>query len=132
RAQRIRQLEAELEYLQSELRVAESQLLRKEGLLAKGYIALSDLELARLSVERARANEASHREELSLQREGAHPEEIKEAEQQVEAARLAWRASRGLAQQVTQRRAELAGAEAEVVKQQRELQNARADRKSVV
>src|SRR5262249_12684926 len=123
--------EAELEYARAERKVAETQLQRKEALLTKGYIATADVELARLTVERARANETGHEEELSLLREGSHPEGVKQAQQQVEVARLAERGGRGLTQQVAQRRAELTAAEAEVVKQRRELQSARADRLAV-
>src|SRR4051794_29969640 len=77
REQRIRQLVALLEVADAEQRTAEQQLKRQRRLYAQGYISRAELELSELGVERARANQVTHAEELRLAREGAHPEAIK-------------------------------------------------------
>jgi HlyD family secretion protein len=131
RIQRIRQLEAEVQFKQAESGVAQTAYFRQKKLYGQGYVSAQELELARLSVQRARASELQAQEELRLQREGAHPEEIKEAEQQVEAARQAVRTAEGLGTQVQERQEELAAAEAEVRRAAEALRAAKADRVSI-
>ena len=60
-------------------------------------------------------------------KEGAHPEAIKEAEEQVEVARQALRAADALQEQLSQRRAELAAAEAEVTRVKQKLEAVQKD-----
>jgi RND family efflux transporter MFP subunit len=128
REQRIRQLEAELDVKLAELTTAQTQMRRDQALYAQGYLAKSVLELGALSVRRARASHLQTAEELKLQREGAHPEAIAEAEGQSEAARQALRGADAFGQQVSQREADLVAAEAEVVKARGNLEVGRANR----
>lgn len=131
RPQRIRQLEASLEVAHAEAKVALVQLQRTRSLFGQGYVSKRDVETAELTLRRARASELQHEEEVRLQSEGAHPEAIAEAEQQAEAARQALRNAGGLKLQVAQRRAELAGADADVAKAAQNLSHARTNRLAV-
>lgn len=132
RAQRIRQLEAGLQVARAELANAKTLLKRSRDLYAKGYVSRADLDSSILTVQRAEANETAHEEELTLQKEGQHPEAIAEAEQQAEMARQALRAAQALANQVIERKADLAAAEAEAARAARNLENARSNRLAVV
>jgi HlyD family secretion protein len=102
------------------------QELRQRGLESEASV-----ETARLTAQRARAAEGQRLEDLRLAHEGAHPEAIKEGEEQVEAARQSLAAAEGLAQQVSERKAELAAAEAEVTKARQNLDRARASRLAI-
>lgn len=131
RVQRLKQIEAEIEVARAEIEVAETQLLRVKELYAAGLAARRELELAALTVRRTRSKRAQLEEELKLQKEGAHPEAIREAEQQAEAARQVLRAAGALAEQLNQRKADLAAAEAEVTRLRQKLEGVRADRLTV-
>jgi RND family efflux transporter MFP subunit len=127
RPQRIRQLQASLDVARAEAKVAAVQLQRTRSLFGQGYVSKRDVETAELTLQRARASELQHVEEVRLQSEGAHPEAIAEAEQQAEAARQALKNAGGLKLQVSQRRAELAGADADVAKAVQNLSHARTN-----
>jgi RND family efflux transporter MFP subunit len=131
REQRIRQLEADLDVAQKERQVALSQFRRIQELRQRGLESDASVETARLTAQRARATESQRMEDLHLAHEGAHPEAIAEAEQQTEAARQSLAAAEGLAQQVAERKADLAAAEAEVTKARQNLERARASRLAV-
>src|SRR5947199_33471 len=124
---RSRQWEAQCQVAQAELRTAQQQWKRQQGLFGQGYISRSELEIAQLTVERARANEVTQNEELRLAREGAHPEAIKEAEQQAEAARQALHAGDAQPEVVAERKAELTAAEAEATRAAKALDAARGN-----
>jgi RND family efflux transporter MFP subunit len=128
RNERIRQAEAELAAVQAETKVARYELKQATTLRVRGLASPSEVASARLNVERSRANETKLQEQLKLLRAGNHPAAIAEGEQQVEAALAMLRGADGLAEQVAERRAELAGAAAEVAKARENLDNARQNR----
>src|SRR5204862_7043092 len=105
REQRVRQLEADVDVAHKELQVALSQYRRIQDLRQRGLESEASVETARLTAQRARASESQRIEDLRLAHEGAHPEAIKEGEEQVEAARQSLAAAEGLAQQVSERKA---------------------------
>lgn len=127
RIQRLRQLQAEIDVAKSEVSVAESQARRVKELYAAGLAARRELEVAALTVRRANSKVVQLDEELKLQQEGAHPEAIKEAEEQVEVARQSLRAADALQEQLSQRKAELAAAEAEVTRVKQKLEAVQLD-----
>lgn len=131
RPQRIRQLQASLEVARAEATVALDQFKRARSLFGQGYVSKREVETAELVLRRARASELQHAEEVRLQTEGAHPEAIAEAEQQAEAARQALKNAGSFKLHVSQRRAELAGAEADVAKAARQLRDTRGNRLAI-
>ena len=131
REQRIVQLEALLKVAQLERQTAEKERNRQKELYAQGFVSRGELELAQLNLQRAQANEVNHTEELRLARTGAHPETIEESSQQVEVARLAVRAAQSFPEQLSQRKAELVAADAEVTRATQALAEAKRNQLSI-
>ena len=128
REQRIKQAQAELETARAEQEQAEQELRRNRGLWARGFISQREVELSALTVKRAKAHTLMVEEEMKLQKEGAHPEAIREAQRNVDAARQQRREADTLQETVKQREAELAQSEAELAKAELALKNARENR----
>lgn len=91
REQEIDAARARVQGAESELRLAEANYKRVQRLAGTNAVTQEELDRAVEALQASTANVGMRHEELKLLEAGTRPEEIREAEAQVEEARLAWK-----------------------------------------
>jgi multidrug resistance efflux pump len=91
RQQEIDAARARVRGAESEQRLAEANYRRAQRLAGTNAVTQEELDRAVEGLQAATANAGMRQEELNLLEAGTRPEEIREAEAQVEEARLAWK-----------------------------------------
>ncbi len=94
---------------------------RRQGLLAKGFIAQSDADAAQVAVDTAASSLGSAQQALALTQAGPRPQDVDDARAQVLAQRVALATAQANAGQVAVSRADIAQARASVSQIQNQL-----------
>jgi HlyD family secretion protein len=93
---------------------AQRTLARRQALLAKGFIAQSDVDSAQVAVDEASATLSSDQEQLDLLKVGPRPEDIAEAKAQVDTAKVQLEAAKAAVVQDEVSKSNIAQAQASV------------------
>ena len=114
RPQELAQQQQAVERTKIALADAQRTLTRKKDLVAKGFVAQADLDTAQTNVDTAQSNLASAQQQLDLTQAGPRIEDIRDAQSQVSAQKVALATAEANAAENEVRKSDITQAQASV------------------